>query len=512
MSSFVEYPEYDAIGLADLVRTRQVSPAELLEEAIRRTESLNPLLNAVIRPMYEEGRRAAAATPTTGAFTGVPFLLKDLLQAYAGVPMTGGSAAMRTFVPDRDSEVVRQFRESGLVIFGKTNVPEMGLLAVTEPVVFGPCRNPWDPTRSPGGSSGGSAAAVAAGIVPMASGNDGGGSLRIPAAWCGLFGMRPSRGRVSAGPAYAEIWEGAVVDHVVTRSVRDSAAALDATISPGKGDPILYARPPRPFASEVERPPDRPLSIAMSTRSPIGTTVDPECARAVEVTAHLLAELGHHVEEAEPPIDGMAVARAYLTLFFAHVAADLRWISRAFGQDAVRNGIEETTRLVGLIGETISAAEFVETKRSWNLFGRTMADFLSGPGPAAAHRGTARFDLYMTPSTATAAVPIGSLTPSPTEKIGLRIATFLHAGRPLRWSGIPEKLAFEQLAPVPFTQLANLTGQPAMSVPLHWGSDGLPRGVQFMAPVGGEATLYRLAGQLESARPWRHRRPNLGGS
>ena len=503
MSPFAEYLDYDATGLANLVRSGEVSAADLLDEAIRRTDALNPQLNAVIRPMYEEGRKAAAATPSSGIFAGVPFLLKDLLQAYAGVPMAGGSAAMRGYVPDQDSEVVRQFKEAGLVIFGKTNVPEMGLVAVTEPAAFGPCRNPWELGRSPGGSSGGSAAAVAAGIVPMASANDGGGSIRIPAAWCGLFGMKPSRGRVSVGPQYAEIWEGAVVDHVLTRSVRDSAAALDATLRPGRGDPTLYAQPPRSFVAELQQRPDRQLRIGMSTRSPIGSPVEPECARAVEATAQLLTDLGHHVEFAEPEIDGMEVARAYLTLFFAHVAADLRWISRELGPDAVRKGIEETTRLVGLLGETISAAEFVETKRSWNRFGRTMGSFLAGSGAA----GTAGYDLYMTPTTATAAVPVGSLEPAPIERMGLRIANFLHAGRPLRWSGIPEKLAFEQLAPVPFTQLTNLTGQPAMSVPLHWGEDGLPRGVQFMAPVGGEALLYRLAAQLEEARPWWHRRP-----
>ena len=501
MTSFAEYEQYDATGLAALVRTGQVRPEDLLEEAIQRTVALNPRLNAVIRTMYEEGRNVAAAPPA-GPFAGVPFLLKDLLQSYAGVPMSSGSGSMRNFVPDRDSEIVRQFKEAGLVIFGKTNVPEMGLVAVTEPSAFGPSRNPWDPGRSPGGSSGGSAAAVAAGIVPMASANDGGGSIRIPASWCGLFGMKPSRGRVSTGPQFGEIWEGAVVDHVLSRSVRDSAAALDATIAAAPGDPIIYARPERPFVAELEQRPDRGLVIALSTTSPLGTPVDPECVRATEQAAELLTELGHHVEEAEPPIEGMAVARAYLTLFFAHVAADLRWISRTVGQSALRRGIEEPTRLVGLLGETISAAEFVEAKRSWNVFGRSMGAFLHG-----ATNPSGRYDLYMTPTTATAAVPIGSLEPSPIERVGMRVANLLHAGRPIRWTGITEKLAIDQLAPVPFTQLANLTGQPAMSVPLHWGPEGLPRGVQFMAPVGSEALLYRLAGQLEEARPWRHRRP-----
>lgn len=508
MSGFAEYDQYDALGLAELVRSRQVTPLELLEEAVRRAETLNPQINAIITRMYDAGRAQAAGAPGDGVFAGVPFLLKDLLQAYAGYPLAGGSAAMRAYIPDRDSEIVRQFREAGLVIFGKTNVPEMGLVAVTEPKAFGPCRNPWDISRSPGGSSGGSAAAVAAGIVPMAAANDGGGSIRIPAAWCGLFGLKPSRGRVSVGPYYGEVWEGAVIDHVVTRTVRDSAAALDATIAAAPGDPIRYARPERSFLAEVEKPVDTPLTIAFSTQSPLGTAVDPECVRAVEQTAELLSSLGHRVEEATPPIDGMAVVRSYLTLFFAHVAADLRWIRRDFGAAAVRSGLEETTRLVGLLGETIPAAEYVEAKRQWNQFGRTMGEFLSA-GSGRSGRG---FDLLMTPTTASPAVPVGSLEPSALEKVGLRIANRLRAGRPLRWSGIPEKLALEQLAPVPFTQLANLTGQPAMSVPLHWGSDGMPRGVQFMAPVGEEAILYRLASRLEQARPWWHRRSPLAES
>ncbi len=503
MNPFAEYEEYDATGLAELVRSGQVHPADLLEEAIRRTAALNPQLNAVITTMYDEGR-TAAARPSSGPFAGVPFLLKDLLQSYAGVPTAGGSASMRNIIPAQDSEIVRQFKEAGLVVFGKTNVPEMGLLAVTEPAAFGASRNPWDPDRSPGGSSGGSAAAVAAGIVPMASANDGGGSIRIPASWCGLFGMKPSRGRISAGPDYAEVWEGAVVDHVLTRSVRDSAAALDATIASAAGDPIVYARPERPFTEELEHRPRSGLVIAMSTRSPLATPVDPECKRAVEQTAELLTELGHHVEEAEPAIEGMAVAGAYLTLFFAHVAADLRWVSRIAGRSIAKKGVEDTTRLVGLLGETIPAAEFVEAKRSWNTFARTMGSFLRGSHGHSA----GRYDLYMTPATATGAVRVGSLAPSPVEKFAIRMANILHAGRPVRWSGVVEKIAIDQLAPVPFTQLANLTGQPAMSVPLHWGADGLPRGVQFMASVGDEALLYRLAAQLEEARPWWHRRPD----
>jgi amidase len=493
VSGFPDYDRYDAIGLADLVRSRDVTATELLEEAIARAEALNPSLNAIIHPMYEEGRRDAAL-PAAGPFGGVPFLLKDILHAYAGVPLTAGSAALRKYLPDRDSEVVARFRRAGLVVFGKTNVPEFGLVATTEPKAFGPTHNPWDVTRSTGGSSGGSAAAVAAGIVPMASATDGGGSIRIPAAWCGLFGLKPSRGRIFGGPEFGEIWEGAVVDNVVSRSVRDSAAALDVLTGPAPGDPYLVAMPERPFSEEVGIPPGR-LRIAYSTRSPIGGPVDEECRRAVESTLPLLEELGHDLVEVEPAIDGMAVARAYLTLYFGHVAADLRLIAHSFGPDAVKTGIEPTTRVVGLIGETISGADFVESKRGWNRFAREMGAF---------HQS---HDLYLTPTTAAPPVELGALDPSPLEEFGLRIVNSLRAGGALRASGLPERLALENLSPVPFTQLANLTGQPAMSVPLHWPADGLPYGVHFTAALGGEARLIRLAAQLEEARPWWDRRP-----
>lgn len=493
MRGVAEYDRYDATGLAELVRRREVSPAELLEQAIARTEALNPQLNAVIRRMYELGRRSAAGSLDGTPFPGVPFLLKDLIQAYAGVPLTSGSAALRDHVPDRDSEVVARFRNAGLVIFGKTNVPEFGLVATTEPQAFGPTRNPWNLARSPGGSSGGSAAAVAAGIVPMASGNDGGGSLRIPAAWCGLFGFKPSRGRVPAGPHSGEYWGGAVSDHVLTRSVRDSATMLDAIAGPSLGDPYPLAIPARPFASELATALG-PLRIAYCTRSPIGSPVDPECRRAVERAATLLSDLGHEVVEAEPPIDGMEVVRAYLMHYFGQVAADLRWVDRVQGARAARR-VEETTRVAAVIGEHVPAGEFVDSRRKWNEFGRTMGAFHLD------------YDLYMTPTTASLPLEIGSLSLSTLERNALRVVNRLGAGRTIRASGLPERIALENLGPVPFTQLANLTGQPAMSVPLHWSDDDLPCGVHFMAAVGNEAVLFRLAARLEEARPWFDRRP-----
>jgi amidase len=495
MTLFAEYERYDATGLAELVRAGEVSAGELMEEAIARAEALNPKLNAIVTPMYEEARRIAAGRLPDGAFTGVPLLLKDLLHAYAGVPLTSGSAALRDYVPDRDSEVVARLKRAGLVVFGKTNVPEFGLVATTEPRAYGPTRNPWDLARSAGGSSGGSGAAVAAGITPIASATDGGGSIRIPAAWCGLFGLKPSRGRVPAGPFYGEVWEGAVAHGVLTRRVRDSAAALDALAGPAPGDPYLFSKPGRPFREAVDAPVGA-LRIAYATRSPLATAVHPECRRAVEESLALLEELGHHLTEAEAPVEGMEVARAYLILCVGEVAADLRLVSRLTGRKWSSLDLEDVTRFGGVIGESLSSAEYVESRRRWDVFGRAMGAF---------HE---QFDLYLTPTTAAPPLEIGSLDPSVPETVALRLLNTLRTGRAARATGVPERLGLNNLAPVPFTQLANLTGQPAMSVPLHESADGQPYGIQFMAPVGREDLLFRLASQLEKARPWDTRRPS----
>jgi amidase len=492
MAILPEYDRYDALGLAELVRRREVTPAELLEEAISRTERINPALNAVISTFYERARRQAAGDPGSGPFAGVPFLLKDLLHALAGVPLSSGSTALRSWTPDRNSELVDRFLAAGLIPFGKTNTPEFGLLAVTEPEAFGPTHNPWDLTRTPGGSSGGAGAAVAAGLVPMASAGDGGGSIRIPAAACGLFGLRPSRGRTPSGPRFGEVWEGAVSDLCVSRSVRDSAALLDAVEGAAEGDPFVAAPPARPYVEEVGADPGI-LRIAFSTRSAIGP-VDPEYVAAVHRTAALLEDLGHRVEEAEPEVDGEAVAHCYLTLYFGQVAADLRLLDRERGAGA-RRQTEAATRTLGLIGEALPAAEYVDQHRAWNGFARAVGVF------------ERRHDLYLTPTIAGPPVRIGELAPRPADRMAMRLAEALHAGRLVRASGMVRRMAIQNLARTPFTQLANLTGRPAMSVPVEWGEGGLPIGMHFMAAWGGEDVLLRLASQLEEARPWSERRP-----
>jgi amidase len=451
-----EYPRYDAVGLAELVARGEVSPAELLEEAIRRTELWNPVINAVIYRMYDHARELARNPLPRGPFTGVPFLVKDILQAYAGFPLSSGSRALQDYVPARDAEVVRRFKAAGLVTLGKSNVPEFGLVAFTEPEAFGPARNPWDVGRTPGGSSGGAAAAVAAGIVPMAGGNDGGGSIRM-----------------------------------ITRSVRDSAVMLDALCAPDVGAPFQIPAPERPYAEEIERAAPR-LRIAFTTRSPLPYPVHPECARAVSETARLLEDLGHAVEEAQPVVDGLAVARAYLTLYFGQVAADQQWLVETKGREALKR-LEPSTRALGVVGRSLPSGEYVTQRRAWNTFARATGQF---------HQ---RYDLLLTPTLAEPPVRIGELQPSESERLALRVVSALKLGKRLLAGGLIDRLANNNLARTPFTQLANLTGQPAISVPLCWTHDGLPVGSHFTARWGDEATLFRLAAQLEQARPWRDR-------
>jgi len=491
-----DYDRHDGLGLAELVARGEVTPAELCEEAIRRAESLNPRLNAIVTPMYDIGRKTASGPLEDGPFRGVPFLLKDILHAWAGVPMSHGSAALRDYVPDYDSEIVRRFRAAGLVVLGKTNTPEFALMGVTEPEAFGPTRNPWNPEYTPGGSSGGSAAAVAAGIVPLASATDGGGSIRIPAACCGLFGLRPSRGRVPVGPAQAEVWDGASSDHVLTRTVRDSAAMLDAIRGPDDGAPYRVAPPERPYLEEVRRDPGH-LRIGFNTTSPLGLDVHPECVRAVEETAQLLEDLGHRAEPAAPDVDGPGLAKSYMTMYFGQVAADIRELIERVGRGPTLGGLEPATRALGLLGQTVSAGDYVAAKRRWNDFGRAMGTFYRS------------YDLYLTPTLAQPPARIGELQPSTAERFATRVINALGLGRVLLASGVVDKLASEGLSRTPFTQLANLAGLPAMSLPLHWTADGLPCGVQFIAPMADEATLFRLAGQLEQARPWFDRRPDM---
>ncbi|MCC5859230.1 MAG: amidase [Ectothiorhodospiraceae bacterium] len=475
-----EYRQHDALGLAALVRRGEVKPEELLATALALGEAANQRFNPINRWMTTAAQ-AQLGQGLRGAFAGVPFLVKDVVQDVAGEPTSAGSQAFADTPAMADSTYVTRARAAGLVIFGKTNLPELALKGVTENRVFGATRNPWDPARTPGGSSGGAAAAIAAGVVPMAGANDGGGSIRIPAAYCGLFGLRPGRGRIPVGPAAGEVWEGASSDHVLTRSVRDSAAMLDVLAGPDSGAPFHVAPHTRPYLEEVGREPGR-LRIAVSSRSPVDGPVDAECRRAVEETARLLETLGHHVEEAEPAVDGLELARCYIRLYFGQVAAATQ------GHPAA--AFELDTRALAMLGRALTSGEYVEARQQWNQFARALGAFFE------------RFDLYLTPTVAAPPARIGELDTPALERVALRPLLWLNAGRLLLRSGLLDKLAFRSLVRTPFTQLANLTGTPAMSVPLYRTPEGLPLGSQFIAPVGEEGRLIRLAAQLEQARPW----------
>jgi len=468
-----KFVDLDATAQAELVRRREVKPIELVDAAIERIERLNPTINAVVTPMYEQARKAAKGRIPKGPFTGVPYLLKDIVVSYAGVPLTFGSAFLRNYIPDHDGELVLRLKRAGLIILGKTNLCEFGLIGTTEPRLFGPSRNPWDTGRTTGGSSGGSAAAVAAGMVAMAHGTDGGGSIRIPASCCGLFGLKPTRARTPAGPDYGDIMGGLAIDHALTRSVRDSAALLDATAGPDVGDPYWAPPQARPFLKEVGADPGR-LRIAFSVESPTGTEVHADCVRAVRDAAALCADLGHEVEEAAPDVSAEMVVQPFITVWEAWCAMMVDGMALLSGRGATPDQFEPLTWALYEKGRQHSASDYLIAVALLQMVARDMGRFFVD------------YDVWLTPVLAEPPVPLGTFDSPPKT--------------PMQ--------AFDRTAEFcPFTQIANFTGQPAMSVPLFWNSDGLPVGTHFTGRFGDEATLFRLAAQLEEARPWAGRRP-----
>ena len=494
--AFKEYDQFDALGLATLVKEGEVSAKELLDEAISRADRLNPTINAINTSLYDHGYQQIEKGLPEGPFSGVPFLLKDLGSSLAGMPKSDGSEALKGFVSEKSSELVNRFLSSGVVIFGKTNTPELGLMGVTEPKAFGATRNPWNIEHTPGGSSGGSGAAVAARIVPMASAGDGGGSIRIPAACCGIFGLKPSRGRNPLGPDYDELWGGAVQEHVLSLSVRDSAAMLDVTSGVDVGDPYWQACPGESFEDAIKQEPKK-LRIAYSFLSPFGNEIDPEAIAALKHTVSILEGLGHNVIEADPQIDGQQIMTAYLATYYGHVAADLREMAKRLGTTVRRLKVEEATKIIGLVGESMSAGEFTEIRRGWNQMARKMGEF---------HQ---QYDLFLTPTIATPPIKVNELSPGILEQAGMTLVNRLGFGGMAKASGLIDANAKDNLQKMPFTQLFNLTGQPAMSVPLYWTKKGLPLGSQFVAANGNEALLLQLAAQLELAQPWFDKRPAM---
>ena len=468
-----EFDSFDGLGLAELVRRRDASPAELLDAAVSRVEARNPELNAVVTRMYDQARAAIAEGLPAGPFTGVPYLLKDLGAHYTGAVTSFGSTLFKDFVVDHDSEITARLRRAGLVIFGKTNTPELGLAPSTEPRLFGPTRNPWSLGHSSGGSSGGSAAAVAAGMVPMAHATDGGGSIRIPASCCGLFGLKPTRARNPMGPDAGEGWGGASVGHAVTRTVRDSAALLDATSGPDVGDPYWAPPPARPFLDEVGRDPGR-LRIALTTRPWNGQPVDPECAEAATAAARLCERLGHRVEEATPAVDAKLLGEASLIIVSANIRAALEARAAVLGRELAAGDVERLTWARAMNGHTARAADYARSIGVIHRTGRVVARFFT------------RYDILLSPTMCRPPYPLGVLDLM-TEDV--------------------ERYTQAILGAIGFTSLFNSAGCPAMSVPLSWSRAGLPIGVQFAAPFGDEATLFRLGAQLETAQPWATRRP-----
>lgn len=496
--NFADYVSLDGLGLAELVRAGEVTATELVEAAIRRADEVNPALNAIVHPMYEEAREQAAALDgedVGGPFRGVPFLVKDLVSLVAGQPFTKGSRMMEGYVPDHDTELVRRYRASGVVLMGKTNAPELGLVPVTEPALFGPTRNPWDPERSPGGSSGGSAAAVAAGIVPLAGGDDGGGSIRIPASCCGLFGLKPTRGRVPTGPDYGELWRGAVVQHVLTRSVRDSAAMLDAVRGPDLGAPTVAPPPARPYLEEVGADPGR-LRVALTTAPLLPADgVHDDCRAAVHDAAELLSDLGHRVVEDAPVFDGEAFAEAFVVMVGAELGADVRAMEEVTGRTRSPRLLEPETWALLAMGEGLDAETYAAALRTLEREARAAKTFFQD------------HDLLLSPTLAQPPLPIGTFGASTTEKRLVRLFGSLGMNGLIRRLAPVETLARDAFDYTPWTPVFNVTGQPAMSVPLFWNGEGLPIGVHLAARFGDEATLFRVAAQLEEARPWAERRP-----
>ncbi|HEY2050519.1 MAG TPA: amidase [Caulobacteraceae bacterium] len=467
-----DYSGYDAVGLADLIRRGEITPSEALEAAIARAEAVNLKLNAINLPLYEPARKSLPRRLGDGPLAGVPFLLKDITAALAGVPTSAGSKVFATAPAAADNAIVTAYREAGLVVFGKTNTPEFGLEPVTEPELFGPSRNPWNLAHTPGGSSGGAASAVAAGIVPAAHASDGGGSIRIPASCCGLFGMKPSRGRVSLAPA-DEGWGGFSIQNVVSRSVRDSALLLDIVSQPQPGDPYWAEPPERPFAEEVERDVDQ-LKVAFTTQAIASDAIDPVCADAVRDAARLCQELGHHVEEISLDWDYEPVREAGGLIVAANIATLLNNEARRRGHEIGEDEVESYTLALYQRGRSVAASDYIRALQIAHAFGRTAARTFQG------------FDVLLTSTLGCPPPPVG----------------WLRGGGPAEYT----KRLFHFM---PNTQAFNITGQPAMTVPLARTAEGLPLGIQFVGQPAGEGVLFRLAAQLERSRPWAFRRPSI---
>ncbi len=467
-----DYAQHDAIALAKLVADGQVSAQELLDAALARTEVVNPRINALNHLFADRARAEIANGLPDGPFHGVPFVLKDLYMAYAGEPTANGSRFWATNIPSRSSELFERYRRAGFAIFAKSATPELGYSVTTEPAAFGPTRNPWDLSRTTGGSSGGAAAAVAAGIVPMAHASDSGGSIRIPASCCGLFGLKPTRGRMPMGPERGESSAGLGTAHAVSRSVRDSAALLDISAGPDLGAPYGIAPPTRPWLSEIGADPGK-IRIALVIDLPGDDTIHDDCRNAALDAAALCEALGHHVEPAALPIDRRLLAAASSVVAATLVRTLVEARAQQLGRPPADGELEPHVVALVEAGRTIDAADYLRATQYFQTVSRDLAAFQT------------RYPIILSPALAQPPAPLGTL------------------------NGTAADLRTLSTAFAPYSALANITGVPAMTVPLFQNAAGLPIGTQLMARFGDEALLFRMAAQLEAARPWKDKLPEL---
>jgi amidase len=475
MSGLVEYGDFDGIGINQLLRSGEVSRHEVIEAAIAKIEALNPLLNAVVTQMFDLALKQASGPLPESPLAGAPIILKDERADYAGVVTGNGCKLFDHISARQDAHIVTRYKAAGLAIIGKANLPELGISVSTESVRHGPARNPWNTDLTAGGSSGGSAVAVAARMVPIAHGTDAGGSIRIPASFCGAFGLKPTRARISSGPLHGEAWGGMTNEHAITRSVRDSAALLDASAGTATGDPYYPTPSETSFLSEVEREPDR-LRIGMSVTAPSGETLDADIIEATHRTAKLLESLGHEIIVMDrPPFDKQAFDDAFRIVGSSYIAASLRSVENDIGRSLVRSDVEQMTWEILKEASAVDGISFVNAREFMHGIGRQLAGWCD------------QVDVMLTPTVGCEPFPLGVLDPEREDMF--------------------EKLWEVMRTMNPFCMIANVTGRPAMSVPIETSLTGMPIGMHFIGSYAGEGLLFRLAGQLERAVPWDRRRP-----
>ncbi len=469
------YSQYDGLGLAKLVRQNEVTPSELLEHALAGIDAVNPQLNGVVARLADLAEAEIAAGLPDGPFKGVPFLVKELGVQAKGAPSRCGSKLTEDLVAVADSELMKRFRAAGLVTTAMTASPEFGFNPTCESVFYGPTHNPWDLGRSPGGSSGGSAAMVAAGVVPVAHANDGGGSIRIPASCCGLVGLKPTRNRVPTGPSFGDWLNGLAIELIVSRSVRDTAAMLDAVQGPDTGPPDIITPPERPYLDEMETPPGN-LRIGWTATPISGVDVHPDVVDGLHNTVKLMESLGYELVEEKFDIDWNHFFEALLTIWTAYLTWAIDALANAVKSTPSLENMERVTWELYHHGKSLSAMDMHNALANFNTVNRQTGAMFE------------RFDLLLTPTIAQPPLPLGTLDQN---AVGVDAR---------EWT----RQVFDW---VPFTPLFNTTGQPAISLPLHWSPDGLPIGMQFAAKLNDEATLIRLAAQLEEAKPWIEQKP-----